>query len=406
MTPNAERGRARIEWAAAHMPLLDRLRASYTTERPYTGQRIAMSIHLEAKTACLAILLRDGGADVWVTGSNPLSTQDDIAAALDREDRITVHAVHGASDQQYSEDLQATLACKPTLVLDDGGDLVQLLHDAPQQSVLGGCEETTTGVGRLRRLAREGRLLFPMFAVNDAKMKSLFDNRYGTGQSVWDGIFRSTNLLIAGKTVVVVGYGWCGRGIALRARGLGARVCVVEVDPVCALEAWMEGFSVAPISDALRQADLVITATGCADAVPESALRQAKDGVVLANAGHFNVEIRPAALAALAVSQRTVREGVEEYVTSDGRRLYLLGEGRLVNLALGDGHPVEIMDLSFAVQAMTLRHLLDNVPMPPGVYPVPADIDERLARLKLETLGITIDDLTPDQRSYLGCETE
>jgi len=405
MAPSPERGRARIEWAAAHMPLLGRLQAEFATEQPYAGQRIAMSIHLEAKTACLAILLRDGGADVWVTGSNPLSTQDDIAAALDLEDRITVHARHGATDRQYTADLKATLACRPMLILDDGGDLVHLLHEEPQENVLGGCEETTTGVGRLRIMARENRLLFPMFAVNDAKMKALFDNRYGTGQSVWDGIFRSTNLLIAGKTVVVVGYGWCGRGIALRARGLGARVTVSEVDPVSALEAWMEGLSVAPIAEAIRDADLVISATGCADAVPEAALRVAKDGCVLANAGHFNVEVRPDTLAGLASSQRTVRQGVEEYVMDDGRRLYLLGEGRLVNLALGDGHPVEIMDLSFAVQAMTLRHLIEKAPRQPAVYSVPAEIDERVARLKLETLGVEIDDLTPAQRSYLGLDT-
>ncbi len=405
MTPDPERGRARIDWAAKHMPLLDRLRTSFADEQPYAGKRISMSIHLEAKTACLAIFLRDSGADVWVTGSNPLSTQDDIATALDMEDRITVHAVHGASDAQYTADLEATLACRPDLILDDGGDLVHLLHESPQENIIGGCEETTTGVGRLRIMAREKRLLFPMFAVNDARMKALFDNRYGTGQSVWDGIFRSTNLLIAGKTVVVVGYGWCGRGIALRARGLGARVTVSEVEPISALEAWMEGFAVAPIAEAIQDADLVITVTGCADAVPEEALRVAKDGVVLANAGHFNVEVRPDTLARLARSHGSVREGVEEYVMDDGRRLYLLGEGRLVNLALGDGHPVEIMDLSFAIQALTLRHLLRNAPMPADVYSVPAEIDERVARLKLETLGVTIDALTPEQRSYLGVDT-
>jgi adenosylhomocysteinase len=404
MAPNPERGRAKIDWASTHMPLLDRLRESFGPDQPFSGLRISMSIHLEAKTACLAIFLRDGGADVWVTGSNPLSTQDDVAAALREEDRITVHARHGASEAEYAEDLRRTLACRPDLILDDGGDLVHLLHRNPQENVIGGCEETTTGVGRLRIMARENRLLFPMFAVNDAKMKSLFDNRYGTGQSVWDGIFRSTNLLIAGKTVVVVGYGWCGRGIALRARGLGARVTVSEVDPISALEAWMEGFSVAPVAVAVHDADLVITATGCADAVPEAALRNAKDGLVLANAGHFNVEVRPDTLAGLASSQRTVREGVEEYAMDDGRRLYLLGEGRLVNLALGDGHPVEIMDLSFAIQALTLRHLLDRVPLPPDVYPVPPEIDERVARLKLETLGVTIDSLTPAQRAYLGLE--
>jgi len=245
-----------------------------------------------------------------------------------------------------------------------------------------------------------------MFAVNDARMKTLFDNRYGTGQSVWDGIFRSTNLLIAGKTVVVVGYGWCGRGIAARAKGLGARVTVCEVDPIRALEAWMEGFSVAPIADAAEEADLILSATGCADAVPESALRAAKDGVVLANAGHFNVEIRPTTLDKLAGSKHTVRQGVEEYRFEDGRRAYLLGEGRLVNLALGDGHPVEIMDLSFAIQALTLRHLVDHAPLSPGLYPVPPEIDDQVARLKLTSLGVSIDSLTPEQRAYLGAEPD
>ena len=406
MAPNPERGRARIEWAATRMPLLDRLRTAFREERPFADKRIAMSIHLEAKTACLAILLRDSGADIWATGCNPLSTQDDVAAALAQEDRITVNARHGASEAEYTEDLRSTLAGRPDLVLDDGGDLVALLQEEPQENVIGGCEETTTGVARLRVLARERKLRFPMFAVNDAKMKALFDNRYGTGQSVWDGIFRSTNLLIAGKTVVVVGYGWTGRGIALRARGLGARVTICEVNPVSALEAWMEGFAVAPIAEAIRTADLLITATGCTDAVPESALPNAKDGLVLANAGHFNVEVRPDALADLAKSHRTVREGVEEYALPDGRRLYLLGEGRLVNLALGDGHPVEIMDLSFAIQALTLRHLLANAPLPPDVYAVPAEIDERVARLKLETLGVAIDALTPKQREYLGLDVD
>jgi len=402
MVGNPERGRAKIEWAADHMPLRQRLEEQLSADRPFRERRIAMSIHLEAKTACLAMLLRDAGAEVWATGCNPLSTQDDIAAALALEDGITVHARHGASPTEYAQDLRRTLAGRPNLILDDGGDLVALLQEDPQENVLGGCEETTTGVSRLRVLARQKRLAFPMFAVNDAKMKTLFDNRYGTGQSVWDGIFRSTNLLIAGKSVLVVGYGWTGRGIALRARGLGGRVTVCEVDPVSALEARMEGYDVAPIDRAIRTADLVISATGCTDAVPEGALRAAKDGVVLANAGHFNVEIRPEALASLSTTHRSVRDGVEEYTFPDGRRVVLLGEGRLVNLALGDGHPVEIMDLSFAIQVLTLRHLLENLPMPPDVYTVPRAIDEQVARLKLETLHVEIDQLTESQRAYLG----
>jgi len=384
------------------MPLLNVLRKRFQQDRPFAGKRISMSIHLEAKTACLAILLRDGGAQVHVTGSNPLSTQDDIAGALAEESNIAVFARHGVTNTEYMEHLVQTLAHEPHLILDDGGDLMSLLHESAQEQVLGGCEETTTGVGRLRILAQEGKLLFPMFAVNDARMKSLFDNRYGTGQSVWDGIFRSTNLLIAGKNVLVVGYGWCGRGIAMRANGLGARVTVADVDPVCALEAWMEGFQVAPVADAVRDADLVITATGCADVVPEEALQNAKDGIVLCNAGHFNVEVRPDTLAKMATAQRTVRDGVEEYTMLDGRRLYLLGEGRLVNLVLGDGHPVEIMDMSFAVQALTLEHLLQASPLKPDLYSVPPEIDERIARMKLETLGVQIDELTDQQKAYLG----
>ena len=402
MSINLEQGRNRIDWANSRMPLLNLLRKRFLQEVPFAGKRISMSIHLEAKTACLAVLLRDGGAQVHVTGSNPLSTQDDIAGALAEEANIEVFARHGVSQDEYAEHLVQTLAHRPHLILDDGGDLMSLLHESPQEQVLGGSEETTTGVGRLRILAQEGKLLFPMFAVNDARMKSLFDNRYGTGQSVWDGIFRSTNLLIAGKNVLVVGYGWCGRGIALRATGLGARVTVADVDPIRALEAWMEGLNVAPVAEAVRSADLVITVTGCADVVPEEALQNAKDGIVLCNAGHFNVEVRPDTLAQMATSQRTVRDGVEEYTMSDGRRLYLLGEGRLVNLVLGDGHPVEIMDMSFAVQALTLEHLLRASPLAPDLYSVPPEIDERIARMKLETLGVQIDELTDEQKTYLG----
>ena len=402
MSISLEQGRSRIDWANSRMPLLNLLRKRFLQEVPFKGKRISMSIHLEAKTACLAVLLRDGGAQVHVTGSNPLSTQDDIAGALAEEENIAVFARHGVSADEYTEHLVQTLAHEPHMILDDGGDLMTLLHESPQEQVIGGCEETTTGVARLRILAQEGKLLFPMFAVNDARMKCLFDNRYGTGQSVWDGILRSTNLLIAGKNVLVVGYGWCGRGIAMRANGLGARVTVADIDPVRALEAWMEGLQVAPVAEAVRDADLVITATGCADVVPEEALQNAKDGIVLCNAGHFNVEVRPDTLAKMATAQRTVRDGVEEYTMPDGRRLYLLGEGRLVNLVLGDGHPVEIMDMSFAVQALTLEHLLQASPLRSDLYSVPPEIDERIARMKLKTLGVRIDVLTDQQRAYLG----
>jgi len=397
-------GRVKIDWAAAHMPLRRKLQEELSSEQPFAGKRIAMSIHLEAKTACLAMLLRDAGAEVWVTGSNPLSTQDDVAAALAEEDRILVHARHGATAEEYDADLRAVLASEPDMILDDGGDLVEILHEGPERPILGGCEETTTGVARLRARAKAGTLRFPMFAVNDARMKYLFDNRYGTGQSTWDAITRSTNLLIAGKEVLVGGYGWCGRGIALRARGLGARVTVTEVDPVRAIEAWMDGFSVAPATEAIRTADFVVTATGCADIITEEALRQAKDGLILSNAGHFNVEVNLDDLRKLSTSERTVRPGVVEHKLADGRRLYVLGEGRLVNLALGDGHPVEIMDISFAVQTLALRHLLRSDDLKPELYPVPAEIDERVARLKLETLGVSIDRLTEGQREYLGLD--
>jgi len=398
-------GHAKIAWADAHMPLRQRLRKEFLEERPFAGKKIAMSIHLEAKTACLAMLLRDGGAEVWVTGSNPLSTQDDVASALAEEDGILVHARHGASDEEYDADLRAVLAPEPEMILDDGGDLVELLHAAPDRPILGGCEETTTGVARLRARTRAGTLRFPMFAVNDALMKHLFDNRYGTGQSTWDGILRSTNLLLAGKNVVVAGYGWCSRGIAMRAQGLGARVTVTEIDPVKAIEAIMDGFVVAPMVEAIRDADFVVTATGCVDVVTEEALRVAKDGCLLANAGHFNVEVNLKHLEAMSTSTRETRRGVMEYTLQDGRRLYVLGEGRLVNLALGDGHPVEIMDISFAVQALTLRYLVQHAPLKPGLHPVPESIDADVAAMKLETLDVAIDTLTEAQRRYLGLDS-
>lgn len=397
-----DRGREKIEWAARHMPLLAQLRHAFRRESPFRGRRIAMSIHLEAKTACLAILLRDGGARVAVTGSNPLSTQDDVAQALSREEGISVYARRGVSAEEYTAHLREAAAERPDLVLDDGGDLVEVLHEDKVEGIVGGCEETTTGVARLRQRAARGELRFPMFAVNDARMKCLFDNRYGTGQSVWDAILRSTNLLVAGKEVVVAGYGWCGRGIALRARGLGAQVTVTEVDPVKALEAIMDGFGVAPMQDAIRTADVVVTATGCIDVVSERDLALAKDGVLLSNAGHFNVEIDLGGLRRLSRATRTVRPGIEEYTLADGRRLYLLADGRLVNLVLGDGHPVEIMDISFAVQALTLRHVALHPRLEPAVYPVPNDVDLAVATMRLAASGRRIDAWTSDQEAYMG----
>ena len=396
-----EHGKKKIAWAMAHMPLLARLRHEFAGERPLAGHRVGMSIHLEAKTACLALLLRTGGAEVAVTGSNPLSTQDDVAAALSAEG-IAVYARHGESETEYFDDLRRVLATEPDLILDDGGDLVNLLHNEIDLEIRGGCEETTTGVHRLRILERKGELRFPMYAVNDAKMKYLFDNRYGTGQSVWDGIMRSTNLLIAGKNVLVAGYGWCGRGIAMRARGLGARVLVCEVDPVRAVEAVMDGFSVGPMEAMIEQADFLVTATGCRDVVTEGALARAKDGLVMANAGHFDVEIDKLALSALATEQADVRDGIRQFTLGDGRQLYLLGDGRLVNLVLGDGHPVEIMDISFALQALTLKHIVKSDRLPPALYAVPDDVDERVARMKLSALGVAIDSLTKEQQTYLG----
>jgi len=397
-----DRGREKIDWAAGHMPLLGTLRREFAVEQPFRGRRIAMSIHLEAKTACLALLLRDGGARVAVSGSNPLSTQDDVAAALAREEAITVHARRGETADEYETHLREALAQSPDLVLDDGGDLVDLIHRDSRHGVVGGCEETTTGVARLRRRARRGELAFPMFAVNDARMKCLFDNRYGTGQSVWDAILRSTNLLVAGKDVVVAGYGWCGRGIALRARGLGARVTVTEVDPVKALEATMDGFAVAPMRRAIASADVVVTATGCRDVVARDDLDAAKDGVLLANAGHFNVEINLSDLRGMTRVTREVRAGIVEHALADGRRVYLLGEGRLVNLVLGDGHPVEIMDISFALQALTLRYVAARPALAPGVYPVPPEIDDDVARRLLSATGTSIDAWTEDQRAYMS----
>lgn len=396
-------GKAKILWARDHMPLLQRLRPQFIQEQPLRGHRVGMSIHLEAKTACLAILLRDGGAAVAVTGSNPLSTQDDVAAALAVEDGIDVFARHGANEQEYNDDLCSVLKKCPDLILDDGGDLVNLLHTQFEFPVLGGCEETTTGVARLRIRNREGRLRFPMIAVNDARMKYLFDNRYGTGQSTWDAIMRSTNLVVAGKSVIVVGYGWCGKGIARRALGLGARVTVCEVDPVRAVEAMMDGHRVAAVRDAVATADVLISATGCIDAVSEDALRQANDGLILANAGHFDVEISKGDLAALTESKEQVRPGVEAFHYRDGRTVYLLGDGRLVNLVLGDGHPAEIMDISFAVQALSLRYIAGNR-LAAGVHRVPESIDRCVAEMKLASEQVMIDTLSKEQQVYLGLE--
>lgn len=401
----AAEGKRRIDWAEAYMPALAGIRRRFREEKPLQGLKVALSIHLEAKTANLAIALREAGADITVTGSNPLSTQDEIAAALARMG-FPVYAVHGASQQDYVRHLNKALDIGPNIVIDDGGDLVELLHgprSALLPGVLGGCEETTTGVHRIRRLDAEGRLQFPMIAVNDADCKHLFDNRYGTGQSVWDGIMRTTNLLVAGKTVVVAGYGWCGRGVASRAKGLGADVVVTEIDPVKALEALMDGFRVMPMQEAAKVGDIFVTLTGCIDVIRREHMEVMKDGVLLANAGHFDVEINKHDLEALAVKVTEPRKNVHGYVMADGRTLCLLGEGRLVNLAAGDGHPVEIMDMSFAIQALSAEYVTKNhMSLGKHVYAVPREVDRQVAFVRLAASSLVIDSLNDAQREYLG----
>lgn len=392
----------KIEWVYKFMPILKSIEEEYGPKKPLKGLRIGMSIHLEAKTARLALLLRDLGAEVIVTGSNPLSTQDDVAEAL-RERGLTVYARRTEDERVYVENLKKVLMTQPHLILDDGADLTVMAHTEHREALKnlrGVTEETTTGVRRLRALHRKNLLKVPVIAVNDAFTKYLFDNRYGTGQSTWDGIMRNTNLTIAGKVVVVCGYGWCGKGIAMRARGLGARVIVTEVDPVKALEAVMEGFEVMKISQAAKLGDFFITATGNTKVISEKELLQMKDGAILANAGHFDVEVDVRALERMCVEKYEARPNVTAYRLANGRTLYLLAQGRLVNLAAADGHPAEIMDLSFAVQALSLIHLATNE-LPIGVYAVPPHIDEKIARLKLASMGIEIDTLTEEQKNYL-----
>lgn len=400
----ASSGRLKIDWVRAHMPVLGAIRKDFERDNPFSGLRIALSIHLEAKTAYLAEVIQAGGADVAVTGSNPLSTQDDVAAALAAAG-VKVYAWYNATEQEYKQHLLRVLDNRPQIVIDDGGDLVNLLHSERKEQaadVIGGCEETTTGVRRLEALDREGKLLFPMLAVNNAFCKYLFDNRYGTGESVWSGIMRTTNLVVAGKVAVILGYGWCGKGVAMRAKGLGARVIVCEVDPVKALEACMDGYQVLSSEQAAAVGDVFVTVTGCRDVLRRTHFYKMKDGAILANAGHFDVEINKPELAQLAVEHRLARQNVEQFTLADGRKIYLLAEGRLVNLAAGDGHPAEIMDMSFAVQALSAKHIKDKAgKMNKKLYRVPQDIDQRVARFKLQSLGITIDQLTDGQFSYM-----
>lgn len=401
----AESGERKIRWVEAHMPVLRDIGSDFAREKLFAGLKIALSVHLEAKTAYLCRVLEMGGAEMHVTGSNPLSTQDDVAAALAAKG-MDVHAVYGCSDEEYQAHLRSVLSVAPNIIIDDGGDLVHLMHTEftdliPQ--VIGGCEETTTGIHRLRIMDRAGTLRFPMIMVNDADCKHLFDNRYGTGQSVWDGIMRTTNLVIAGKYVVVNGYGWCGKGVALRAKGLGAKVVVTEVDPVRALEAVMDGYEVMPMMDAAAIGDIFVSVTGCKDVITLEHCEHMKDGAIVSNAGHFNVEIDMEALDRCADEIYEARHNIDAYRLPNGKTIYVIAQGRLVNLAAGDGHPAEIMDMSFAVQAMSAEYLVRmRGQLCPGVVSVPAEIDDNIARRKLKAMGVSIDSLSCSQKEYLN----
>lgn len=400
----APSGRQKIEWVKSYTPVLSIIEKDFKEKQPFAGKKITMSIHLEAKTAYLAEILKAGGAEVSITGCNPLSTQDDVAAAL-AVAGLEVNAVHGATVKEYEDDLIAALSITPDLIIDDGGDLISLLHASCREygkNLIGGCEETTTGIHRLKAREAAGLLDYTMIDINDADCKHLFDNRYGTGQSVFDAIMHETNLIVAGKRVVVAGYGWCGKGVAMRAKGLGAIVYVTEIDPVKAIEAVMDGFQVLPMREAAKIGDLFITLTGCKDVITKEHLALMKDGVLLANAGHFDVEINKIDLEAMAEKIEQRKPCVTGYYTADGRWLNLLAEGRLVNLAGGMGHPAEIMDMSFALQAKCLEYLAATAgTLDKGVYDVPREIDIAVANLKAKALGATLDTLTDEQKAYL-----
>jgi len=400
----APAGQAKIDWVKEHMPVLRTIEEEYAPHKPLAGKKLIVTMHLEAKTAYLGLVLQRLGAEVIMTGSNPLSTQDDVAAALAKQG-VKVYAWYNTTSEEYESFLHKALDHKPDIIVDDGGDLVHLLHNERADlaaNIIGGCEETTTGVLRLRALEEAGKLTFPMIAVNDALCKYLFDNRYGTGQSTWDGIMRTTNLTVVGKTVVVAGYGWCGKGVAMRAKGLGANVIITEVDTIKAIEAIYDGFRVMPMDEAAKHGDIFVTLTGCKDVIRREHFAVMKTGAVMANAGHFDVEINKIELAEIAVSQKTVRKNIEEFVLPSGNKVYLLAEGRLVNLAAGDGHPTEVMDLSFALQALATLFLLEQAAkLENKVYNLPIEVDQKVAALKLRALSVSVDKLTPEQFSYL-----
>jgi len=402
----AERGKRKIEWANQQMPVLQLIRKRFIKEQPLKGVRISACLHVTSETANLMITLRDGGADAVLCGSNPLSTQDEVAASLVKDYGIPTYAIKGEDNATYYAHIGAALDHKPQVTMDDGADLVSELHTRRIEmldSVVGGTEETTTGVIRLRAMAKDGTLRYPVIAVNDALTKHLFDNRYGTGQSTIDGIIRATNLLLAGLRLVVAGYGWCGRGVAMRAKGLGADVIVTEVNPVRALEATMDGFRVMPMGEAAKIGEIFVTVTGNKSVIHGEHFEKMKDGAVICNSGHFNVEIDIPALEKMASAKKPARPLVDEYVLRDGRKIYLLGEGRLVNLATAEGHPASVMDMSFANQALGVEYLLKNAAsLGKQVYPVPDAIDKQIAKLKLESMGVQVDKLTPEQEHYLA----
>jgi adenosylhomocysteinase len=403
MNPANKSGSQKLNWVRDHMPILACIEQDFIKTQPFKDLTVAICIHLEAKTARLAEVIMKGGAKVLLAGSNPLSTQDDVAMEI--ADRgVQVYAKHGCTEEEYFSYIDQMLTQKPHIILDDGGDVVaRLLSHFPENipTLYGGCEETTTGVQRLKVLEKEGKLLFPMISVNDATCKYLFDNRYGTGQSVWTAIMQTTNLIVAGKTVVVAGYGWCGKGVALRAKALGAKVIITEIDPVKAIEAHMDGFEVMPMKDACPLGDIFVTVTGCKDVIASKHFEHLRDSAILTNAGHFNVEVDVTSLEKLASKKKEVRTNVVEYTLPSGKKVNVIAEGRLVNLASGDGHPAEIMDLSFALQALCAQYLT-TAKLSPGIIAVPQELDQRVAHLKLQTLGIRLDSLTLSQQEYLN----